>query len=152
MLEPVEGLPLHKLMKMMGKFPPKFVALIAQQVVWIMQEFHAEGYIYRDIKLSNYIVGRLGKVTMIDLGNAKRVNKERTLTICGTLHAIPPEVLFGGGSYPYSYEFDYYQFGVFLFEMLAGKPPFGYEGANVKIREGNSRSIQTSPRVSVRSI
>lgn len=52
---------------------------------------------------------------MIDLGKAKRIGKERTNTICGTLHAIPPEVLFGGGSYSYAYELDYYEFGVLLF-------------------------------------
>lgn len=71
---------------------------------------------------------------MIDLGLAKRVNKERTLTICGTLHAIPPEVLFGGGNCWYAYEFDYYQLGVLMYEMIVGRPPFGYENVNPNIR------------------
>ena len=115
--------------------------MLAQQVAWILQEVHAEGYLYRDVKLSNFIVGRQGAVTLIDLGKAKRVGKERTLTICGTVHAIPPEVLFGAGTYPYSYEFDYYQFGVLLYEMLVGVPPFGYEGANPKLREGTTHII-----------
>lgn len=119
---------------MIGKFKPEFVALVIVQLIWILEEFHGEGYIYRDIKASNFIVNRLGKVTMVDLGLAKKIKQERTKTICGTLHAIPPEVLLGGGSYEYSYEFDYYQLGVLLFELLVGRPPFGYENTNANIR------------------
>lgn len=55
-----------------------------------MKAFHAEGYIYRDIKASNFMINKQGKVTMIDLGKSKRINKERTFTICGTTHSMPP--------------------------------------------------------------
>jgi serine/threonine protein kinase len=121
---------------MVGRLPQMFVNLIVLQIAWILRDMHAEGYIYRDIKLSNFIVHRMGVVTIIDLGKAKRIGSQRTLTICGTVHAIPPEVLLGGGTYPYSYEFDYYQLGVLLYEMVVGQPPFGYENTNPKIKEG----------------
>jgi serine/threonine protein kinase len=65
-----------------------------------------------------------GKVTMIDLGKAKCVQKERTFTVCGTTHSMPPEVYEGKG---YSYGFDYYSFGVLVYELLVGAAPFGYE-------------------------
>lgn len=72
-MEPVEGLPLHRLAKMVGKFDPQFVALVIVQVIWILEEFHKEGYVYRDIKASNFIVNKLGVVRMVDLGLAKRI-------------------------------------------------------------------------------
>lgn len=33
-----------------------------------------------------------GKVKMIDLGKSKLIKRERAFTICGTTHAMPPEV------------------------------------------------------------
>jgi len=53
---------------------------------------HHEGYIYRDIKASNFMLNKEGKVIMIDLGKAKLIRKERTYTICGTTHAMPPDI------------------------------------------------------------
>ena len=38
------------------------------------------------------MIDQKGKVTMIDLGKAKRIRKERTYTICGTSHAMPPDI------------------------------------------------------------
>lgn len=115
MLEPAYGLPLHKLMKMAEAFDPLFVGLVIIQIGLILQDFHERGFIYRDIKASNFVVDSKGKVTMIDLGKAKRTNGERTTTLCGTTHAIPPEILLGEGKYAYSYEFDHYGFGILLY-------------------------------------
>jgi serine/threonine protein kinase len=55
-----------------------------------MKKMHEEGFIYRDIKASNFMINSKGRVTMIDLGKAKRINGERTFTICGTTHSMPP--------------------------------------------------------------
>ncbi len=74
LLELVEGLPLHKLLQMVGAFNEDFTRLIVTQVGLIMLEFHKNGYIYRDIKASNFMINSKGKVTMIDLGKAKHLN------------------------------------------------------------------------------
>lgn len=70
------------------------------------------------------MINQKGKVKMIDLGKAKKINKEKTYTVCGTTHSMPPEVYKGEG---YKYEFDYYSFGVLIYELLVGKAPFGYQ-------------------------
>jgi len=57
-----------------------------------MRRFHSEGYIYRDIKCSNFMIDVKGRVKMIDLGKSKLIKRERAYTICGTTHAMPPEV------------------------------------------------------------
>lgn len=36
----------------------------------------------------------------------------------------------------YSYEIDYYQVGILLFELLLGKVPFGYEPKEADILKG----------------
>eukprot|EP00919_Chromeraceae_sp_WS-2016_P010867 GHVR01025464.1.p1 GENE.GHVR01025464.1~~GHVR01025464.1.p1 ORF type:complete len:134 (+),score=4.34 GHVR01025464.1:2871-3272(+) len=91
-LKPVQGLPLHKLIKMTGKFNEAFSRLIIIQVGLILRDFHKEGFVYRDIKASNFMVDKKGRVTLIDLGKAKKICKERTYTICGTTHSMPPEI------------------------------------------------------------
>ena len=102
-----------------------------------MKDFHGSGFIYRDIKASNFIIDERGMVKMIDLGQSKKINEGRTFTLCGTAHAIPPEAYDKKG---YSYEFDYYSLGVLIYELLSGKSPFGYgtftEEMITKIKKG----------------
>lgn len=64
--------------------------MIVTQVGLIMNQFHKQGYIYRDIKASNFMINSKGQVKMIDLGKAKKIDNERTYTICGTTHSMPP--------------------------------------------------------------
>ena len=126
-LEPVKGLPLHKLLKMVGNFSANFTRIVVSQIGLILRDMHSHGFVYRDIKASNFMVDDKGRVTLIDLGHTKQIAKERTYTICGTTHSIPPEVYEQKG---YSYEFDYYGFGVLVYELLVGRAPFGYGNTN----------------------
>ena len=91
LLEMVKGLPLHKLLQMEGPFPLRLGQIVLAQVAEIMRQFHSEGFIYRDIKASNFMIDKEAKIKMIDLGKAKRIKRERAYTICGTTHSIPPE-------------------------------------------------------------
>jgi serine/threonine protein kinase len=51
---------------------------------------------------------------------------------------MPPDIYKKEG---YSYEFDYYSFGVLIYELIAGCSPFGYGGSNKKILEGKCIDI-----------
>lgn len=84
------------------------------------------------------MIDQRGKVTMIDLGHTKKIGKDRTYTICGTTHSMPPQVYLNEG---YSYEFDYYGFGILMFELLTGKAPFGYGNNNPNIVEDMRKGI-----------
>ena len=68
------GLPLHKLIQMTGPLNNSVTKLIGVQVCWIMKDFHSAGFVYRDIKASNFIIDEKGKVKMIDLGHSKKIN------------------------------------------------------------------------------
>lgn len=132
-LEAVRGLPIHKLLQMTGPLNEPLSKVILVQVALILKELHEAGYIYRDVKASNFMIDKNGLVKMVDLGLAKKIDRDRTFTICGTTHAMPPEAHKSTG---YSYEFDYYSFGVLVYELLTGKAPFGYGNSNKNIIEG----------------
>jgi len=59
-----------------------------------------------------------------DLGLAAKLDfeGERKRTVCGTPNYIAPEVL--DSKVGHSYEVDVWSFGVILYAMLCGKPPF----------------------------
>lgn len=78
---------------MSGNFNPSFIPVIITQIAWIIGEVHEAGIIYRDIKASNFMLDRNGRVTLIDLGLAKKIDKKRTYSFCGTVHAMPPEIV-----------------------------------------------------------
>ena len=75
MMEMIEGLPLHKIIQMMGTFGDRAVQIVCAQVGEIMRRFHTEGYIYRDIKSSNFMLNKKGQVKKIDLGKSKLIKK-----------------------------------------------------------------------------
>src|SRR5947209_15011241 len=87
---------------------------------------HAEGKLHRDLKPSNVVVGRDGRVVVldfglvaeIDVGAAETVNKGR---LAGTLSYMSPEQCAGG---QLSAASDWYSVGVMMYQAITGKLPF----------------------------
>lgn len=102
----------------------------AAQIAVTLKYIHSRGIVYRDLKPENMLVDRKGYLKLIDFGLSKEIKSkdsftETTMTICGTPHYIAPEILKNKG---YSYEVDWWSFGVVLYETLIGIMPF--EGKN----------------------
>ena len=57
---------------------------------------------------------------MCDFGFAKKII-DRTWTLCGTPEYLAPEILSNKG---HGLPVDWWAFGILIFEMLAGQPPF----------------------------
>jgi serine/threonine protein kinase/formylglycine-generating enzyme required for sulfatase activity len=88
---------------------------------------HSQGIVHRDLKPANILVTRSGDLVLTDFGIAKTLNAENLtqLTATGVSMGTPaymaPEQGMGEKIDP---RVDIYSFGVVLYEMITGRPPF----------------------------
>ena len=95
-----------------------------------MQE---RGVLYRDIKPTNIMFTRLGKLKLVDFGHAKRMGpSERSSSVCGTPHFHAPEVVRGEG---HGLPAQLWALGVLLLEMVSGAPPFAEGRGSISLKE-----------------
>lgn len=88
---------------------------------------HSRGVLHRDIKPSNVLIGEFGEVYVADWGVATRKPKpgeHRKASLVGTPVYMPPEMV-GADDTEMDERTDVFLLGATLFEVLAGKPPFG---------------------------
>lgn len=80
--------------------------------------------IHRDLKLGNVFLTKNMDIVLGDFGLAAVLEKDedRRKTVCGTPNYIAPEVL--DATDGHGFEVDVWSFGVVLYTLLVGKPPF----------------------------
>ena len=128
-----------------GAFAPAAARFYAAEVFLALEFLHHRHFVYRDLKPENVLVDANGHVKLADLGFCKRVRPgERTYTTCGTSDYMAPEVMLSQG---YGRSADYWSFGVFLYELLAGAAPErrGAEALGSHVRQRLARCVGTAP-------
>lgn len=96
-----------------------------EQLVRGLSALHAEGLIHRDVKPSNCMVSRGGRVVLLDFGLVQPVvesSEDRPGRITGTIAYMAPEQARGETSLRPAA--DWYAVGVMLYEALTGVLPF----------------------------
>jgi len=141
-----------------GPMPPPRALETAIALASALAAAHAGGVIHRDLKPENVMRPKAGGLKILDFGLAQMPEGENArLTIEGKVIGTPaymaPEQIRGNKC---DERTDIFSFGIVIFELLAGKHPFGGEGASstaIRIleeepgfpvataREGNSRLV-----------
>ena len=107
-----------------GPVPAEEAIRIGAEVAHGLDEAHARGIVHRDIKPGNIAITRDGAVKILDFGLATLPGTTRITqadSTSGTVTYMSPEQLRGGPLEPST---DIWSWGVVMYEMLTGHPPF----------------------------
>ncbi len=129
-MEFVDGEPLDAFLRRKGRLSWQHATHIAGQVALALQCAHENGVVHRDVKPSNIMLDRNGRVRLADFGIAKAQWEDGSESpgpmVIGTPQYMSPEQVSGSDAGPSS---DLFSLGVTLFEMIAGRTPFHGDSA-----------------------
>jgi PAS domain S-box-containing protein len=146
-MEFLEGRSLSEIIRMEAPLDVPAALRIAVQVAGGLGACHASGLIHRDLKPGNVRVLGGGQVKVLDFGLVKPYEPERagefvTITTGGIAFGTPwymsPEQ---AGFQPLDPRTDIYSFGVMLYEMMVGRPPFTGENPLALIDAHRSQPV-----------
>jgi serine/threonine-protein kinase len=139
-MEFVDGLTLAALLAERGPVPPARAAALLSQIADGLDAVHAQGVVHRDLKPGNIMLRggavatapddappERGAVKLLDFGLARHdddVTLTRTGVLVGSPAYLSPERVRGE---PATTAADLWALSVVLYEMLAGRRPFGGE-------------------------
>ncbi len=116
-MEYVDGQPLNRLAPLPVADAVEYTRQAAEGLAFL----HGQQLVHGDVKPENILVGKDGRVKLVDLGIASPPGAQAGATIMGSPAYVAPERLQGAAL---STRADVYGLGATLFEALAGRPPF----------------------------
>ena len=129
-MEYVDGPTLQEVIKTTGPLPLGRAVALGMQIAEGLREAHRVNIVHRDIKPANIKVWEVAEgeaVKILDFGIAQAMNPEtwmqitRKDVVIGSPTYMAPETIREG---EYSERSDLYAWGVVLYEMVHGRPPF----------------------------
>ncbi|MEW5351258.1 Stk1 family PASTA domain-containing Ser/Thr kinase [Streptomyces sp. 16-176A] len=133
-MEYVAGCTLRDVLRERGALQPRAALDILEPVLAALGAAHRAGFVHRDMKPENVLIGDDGRVKVADFGLVRSVDTVTSTTgaVLGTVSYLAPEQIENGTAEP---RVDVYACGVVLYEMLTGgKPHQGETPAQVLYR------------------
>jgi serine/threonine-protein kinase len=121
-MEYVAGCTLRDVLRERGALAPRAALDILEPVLAALGAAHRAGFVHRDMKPENVLIGDDGRVKVADFGLVRSVDTvtNTTGTVLGTVSYLAPEQIEHGTA---DARVDVYACGVVLYEMLTGGKP-----------------------------
>ncbi|MFP1623910.1 Stk1 family PASTA domain-containing Ser/Thr kinase [Streptomyces sp. 5K101] len=146
-MEYVAGCTLRDVLRERGALQPRAALDILEPVLAALGAAHRAGFVHRDMKPENVLIGDDGRVKVADFGLVRAVGSVTNTsgTVLGTVSYLAPEQIEYGTA---DTRADVYACGVVLYEMLTGgKPHSGDTPAQVLYQHLNEDVPAPSARV-----
>ncbi|MCX5125281.1 Stk1 family PASTA domain-containing Ser/Thr kinase [Streptomyces sp. NBC_00347] len=130
-MEYVSGCTLRDVLRERGALQPRAALDILEPVLAALGAAHRAGFVHRDMKPENVLIGDDGRVKVADFGLVRSVDSVTNTTgsVLGTVSYLAPEQIENGVT---DTRVDVYACGVVFYEMLTGsKPHTGVNPAQV---------------------
>ncbi len=97
--------------------------IYAAEVLLALEDLHKRDIIFRDLKPDNVVLDAEGHALLTDFGLSKEGVMDNIMakSFCGSVAYLAPEMLRRKG---HGKAVDWYLFGVLIYEMLVGMPPY----------------------------
>ncbi|MEU3101718.1 Stk1 family PASTA domain-containing Ser/Thr kinase [Streptomyces griseoflavus] len=121
-MEYIAGCTLRDVLRERGALQPRAALDILEPVLAALGAAHRAGFVHRDMKPENVLIGDDGRVKVADFGLVRAVDSvtNTTGTVLGTVSYLAPEQIDAGVADP---RVDVYACGILLYEMLTGEKP-----------------------------
>lgn len=144
----IEGQSLQELLDRGEKIGPERGCVVADQVLAVLEEAHANGIVHGSLKPSNIIIDNQGLVKLTDFvieGEIKESMLPKVLEIMQNARYASPEELEGK---PATTASDIYSLGMILYEMATGKLAPVVSGLTGNIQKLKSPLLMSNEEVS----
>ncbi|MDX2541363.1 Stk1 family PASTA domain-containing Ser/Thr kinase [Streptomyces sp. WI04-05B] len=121
-MEYIAGCTLRDVLRERGALQPRAALDILEPVLAALGAAHRAGFVHRDMKPENVLIGDDGRVKVADFGLVRAVDTVTNTTgsVLGTVSYLAPEQIESGTTDP---RVDVYACGIVLYEMLTGDQP-----------------------------
>lgn len=144
-MEYVAGCTLRDVLRDRGALRPRAALDILEPVLAALGAAHRAGFVHRDMKPENVLIGDDGRVKVADFGLVRAVDTVTNTTgaVLGTVSYLAPEQIESGTADP---RVDVYACGVVLYEMLTGSKPHSGDSPAQVLYQHLNENVPPPPR------